>query len=294
MERGHVRCDANVSIRATGTAALNPKTEIKNVNSIEAVRDAILTEIERQVREVEAGRRVRAWTLEWDEDTQSLKKMRSKETEADYRYFREPDLLSLRVDEPWKRKILAGLPELPLDCFTRFMEQYQLPAYDANLLTDERSLADYFEATVRLCGGEPKAVANWVQNVILRLLKEQNVLAGQLALGPAHLAELIRLVEDQAITRQTAVALIPKVMETGRAPRAIVEAEGLAQISGDDALRALANQVIAENPGEVANYKKKPTLVKWFVGQVMKKSRGKANAQVAEAILTALLADETR
>src|SRR5579859_49544 len=289
MERAHLRCDANVSIREAGASLLNPKTEIKNVNSIEAVRDAIEKEIERQTREVSAGRRVEAWTLEWDEDSQSLKKMRSKETEADYRYFREPDLLSLRVDPAWRASILSALPELPLERYARFIEQYHLPAYDATILTEERSLSDYFEEAVRRFGGEPKTIANWVQNEVLRLLKEQNRPAGELALSPAHLAELAQLVEAKTITRQTAVAVIPKVIASGQSPRAIVAAEGLAQISGDDALRELARQVVAENPKEVESYRAKPSLLKWFVGQVMRKSKGQANAQAAEKVLKEIL-----
>jgi aspartyl-tRNA(Asn)/glutamyl-tRNA(Gln) amidotransferase subunit B len=137
----------------------------------------------------------------------------------------------------------------------------------------------------------PKTIANWVQNEILRLLKEQDVSAAQLAFTPAHLAELAKLVEDKTITRQTAVALIPRVMQTGRAPGELVQAEGLAQISGDEAIRELAWQVIAESPGEVQAYKAKPTLLKWFVGQVMKKSKGKANAQAAEKVLRELLGE---
>src|SRR6185503_18212663 len=135
MERAHLRCDANVSIREAGTQVLNPKTEIKNVNSIEAVRSAIEVEIERQTREVAAGRRVEAWTLEWDEDNQALKKMRSKETEADYRYFREPDLLPVHLTDEWKASILGDLPELPLERRQRFVTEYGLPAYDSDILT---------------------------------------------------------------------------------------------------------------------------------------------------------------
>jgi len=289
MERAHLRCDANVSIREAGTTVLNPKTEIKNVNSIEAVRDAVQVEIERQGREVSAGRRVEAWTLEWDEDNQSLKKMRSKETEADYRYFREPDLLPARVDTAWRDAILARLPELPLARYERFIAQYHLPVYDATILTEERSLSDYFEEAVRLFGGEPKIIANWVQNEVMRLLKENNLPARELAFAPAHLAELAQLVEDKTITRQTGVALIPKVMASGQSPKAIVAAEGLAQISGDEAVRELARQVVAENPKEVEAYRAKPSLLKWFVGQVMRKSKGQANAQVAEKLLKDIL-----
>ena len=288
MERAHVRCDANVSIREAGATHLNPKTEIKNVNSIDAVRDAIEKEIERQIKEVSAGRRVEAWTLEWDEDAQTLKKMRSKETEADYRYFREPDLLSLRVDPAWRDEILRRLPELPLDRRVRFMEQYQLPAYDATILTDERSLSDYYEEAVRLTPN-PKVISNWTQNEILRRLNEAGVTAAEFPFTAAHLAELVQLVEAKTITRQTGVSLIAKVIETGQTPKALVEAEGLAQISGDDAIRAIARQVVVENPDQVEAYRKKPTLLKWFVGQVMKKSQGKASAPTAEKILEELL-----
>jgi aspartyl-tRNA(Asn)/glutamyl-tRNA(Gln) amidotransferase subunit B len=290
MERAQLRCDANVSIREAGATALNPKTEIKNVNSIDAVRNAIESEIERQIREVSAGRRVEAWTLDWDEEAQTLKKMRSKETEADYRYFREPDLLSARVGEGWKAEILSHLPELPLDRRARFADDYKLSAYDAAVLTEDRSLSDYFEEAVRLSAlDQAKTIANWMMNDVLRLLNDQGLTADEFGLRPAHLAELAKLVDDKTITRQTGVSLIPKVIETGRSPKVIVEAEGLAQISGADALRALAQAVIAENPDQVEAYRKKPTLLKWFVGQVMRKSQGKANAQLAEKVLGELL-----
>ena len=297
MERAHVRCDANVSIREAGATVLNPKTEIKNVNSIDAVRAAIEKEAERQIREVTAGRRVEAWTLEWDEDSQTLKKMRSKETEADYRYFREPDLLSLRVGDDLRAKILQRLPELPLERRARFVEQYKLPAYDATVLTEERSLSEYFEAAVGLvdaqrpqgAGQNSKAVANWVQNEILRRLNDEGITAGDLHFTAAHLAELVLLVEAKTITRQTGVGLIGRVIESGRSPRDLVAAEGLGQISSDEAIRAIARQVIAENPDQVEAYRKKPTLLKWFVGQVMKKSQGKANAPLAEKVLQELL-----
>ena len=172
MEKGHLRCDANVSIRLKGEKILNPKTEIKNVNSIDAVREAIVKEIERQTREVEAGHRIESWTLEWDDETGKLKKMRSKETEADYRYFREPDLLPLQVSDAWHQKILAGLPELPLQRRQRFCDAYNLPLYDADILTGERSLSDYFEKAVKSYGGDPKKVSNWMMNDVLRMLND--------------------------------------------------------------------------------------------------------------------------
>lgn len=296
MERGHLRCDANVSIRPVGSTGLNAKTEIKNVNSIEAVRHAIEAEIARQISEVEAGRRVQAWTLDWDDETQTLKKMRSKETEADYRYFREPDLLSAQLDEAWQTAIRARLPELPWARQARFVSQYGLSDYDAGVLTEERGLSDYYETTVEHGAAlnppvAAKTVANWLMNDILRLRNDRGLTARALAEGltPAHLAELIGLVEAKTINRATGAGLLPKILETGRGPQALVEAEGLAQISGDDAVRALAAQVIAENADQVEAYRKKPSLLKWFVGQVMKKSQGKANAQVAERILSELL-----
>jgi len=246
-------------------------------------------------------RRVEAWTLDWDDEAGALRKMRSKETEADYRYFREPDLLSVQLDAAWRAAILAQLPELPLARRARFVADYALSDYDAGVLTDERSLSDYFEETVRQLAPlqpalspqspAPKSVANWLMNDLLRLLNDRGLTAREVAatLTPARLAELIHLVEARTINRATGVSLIPKIIETDRAPRAIVEAEGLGQISGDDALRALAREVLAENPEQIEQYRKKPTLLKWFVGQVMKKSRGQADAQAAERVLSELL-----
>ncbi|MFN2302559.1 MAG: Asp-tRNA(Asn)/Glu-tRNA(Gln) amidotransferase subunit GatB, partial [Anaerolineales bacterium] len=167
MEKGHLRCDANVSIRPIGSTELNTKTEIKNVNSIEAVRSGINKEIERQIDIVESGGRVEAWTLDWDEANNRLNKMRSKETEADYRYFREPDLLPLKLDERWRENILVQLPELPLERRIRFIHDYDLPEYDADILTGDRALSDYFEESVKAYGGDPKVISNWMLNEVL-------------------------------------------------------------------------------------------------------------------------------
>ncbi len=290
MEKGHLRCDANVSIRPAGSSVLNPKTEIKNVNSIDAVRQAIQTEIERQIREVRAGKAIEAWTLEWDEDHSTLRKMRSKETEADYRYFREPDLLPIRLGDAWRDEILRGLPELPLARRQRFIECYGLPAYDAEILTEERSLSDFFEAAVTALGGEPKKVSNWMINEVLRLLRERGLRASQLRLTPAHLAEIIRLVEDKSITTNVGKELLLKVEASGQAPGEIVRAEGLAKVSDESALRAMAEAVLASNPEQVAAYRAgKATLIGWFVGQVMRQSGGKADPQRTRQILEDLL-----
>lgn len=292
MEKGHLRCDANVSIREKGADYLNPKTEIKNVNSIVSLREAIQAEIERQIRQVEAGHEVEAWTLEWDEDAGVLRKMRSKETEADYRYFREPDLLPLRIDDVWRQKILRQLPELPLERRARFISQYGLPVYDADILTGEHSLSDYFETAVRLYASDPKRISNWLMNDVLRLMNERGLLARELRLTPAHLVEIIRLVDIGTINISTGKLLLEKVESTGRSPAEIVEQEGLAKVSDEEALRAICAEVVRENPEQVATYRNgKTTLMGWFVGQVMKKSRGKADPQLARAILEKLLAE---
>ena len=292
MEKAHLRVDANVSIRPKGADFLNPKTEIKNVNSIVAVRDAIQTEIERQIRAVEAGDPIEAWTLEWDEDSGKLRVMRTKETEADYRYFREPDLLPIRIDDEWRAAILADLPELPLERRARFIEQYELPEYDADILTGERSLSDYLEETVRVYDGDPKRVSNWLINDVMRILNEKGTPARDLRLRPGHLAEIIRLVDANTINTSTGKALLEKVENSGRTPKEIVAAEGLAQVSDEDAIRKICAEVIAENPEQVATYRGgKEGLIGWFIGQVMKKSRGKADPQTAREILQELLGE---
>ena len=291
MEKGHLRCDANVSIRPRGATYLNPKTEIKNVNSIEAVRSAIEKEIERQIREVEAGHRIEAWTLEWDEEAGVLRKMRSKETEADYRYFREPDLLPIRLDDTWKADILKALPELPLVRRQRFMDAYGLPEYDADILTSERNLSDYFESAVKAYSSDPKRVSNYLMNDVLRMLNENSKTADQLRLTPAFLAEIIKLADAGTVNTSTAKSLLQKLEESGTAPGEIVAAEGLGKVSDDSAIRAVCLEVLAESPKEVESYKAgKVTLIGWFVGQVMKKMRGKADPTLARTILEELLA----
>jgi aspartyl-tRNA(Asn)/glutamyl-tRNA(Gln) amidotransferase subunit B len=290
MEKGHLRCDANVSIRPKGADYLNPKTEIKNVNSIDAVRDAINVEIERQIRETEAGRRIEAWTLDWDEETGKLHKMRSKETEADYRYFREPDLLPIRLTDEWRDEILKQMPELPLARRQRFLEQYGLPEYDAEILTSERSLSDYFEDAVRAYGSDPKRVSNWLMNDVLRMVNDLGITADELKLAPAYLAQIIKLVDANTINVSTGKSLLVKVQESGRAPGEIVQAEGLAQVSDDSAIREVVQSILDANPKEVQAYKGgKTTLMGWFVGQVMRQMRGKADPNLTRSVLEEML-----
>ncbi|MDK2980913.1 MAG: aspartyl-tRNA(Asn)/glutamyl-tRNA(Gln) amidotransferase subunit [Chloroflexota bacterium] len=290
MEKGNLRCDANVSIRPVGATHLNEKTEIKNVNSIDAVREAIRKEVERQTREVEEGKTIKAWTLEWDQDAGVLRKMRSKETEADYRYFREPDLLPLHVSNEWKAAILADFPERPLERRERFMQTYKLPEYDADILTLERGLSEYFEAAAEAYGGDPKKVSNWLMNDVLRMINEDNLVPAEMRLTPQYLAELLKLVDAGTINMTTGKALLSQVQESGKAPAKLVEEQGLAQVRDDAAIRAVCEQIIANNPDEVAAYRGgKDSLMGWFVGQVMREMRGKADAKLAKEVLSELL-----
>ena len=290
MEKGQLRCDANVSIRLTGETILNPKTEIKNVNSISAVREAIEVEIQRQINEVEAGHSIETWSLEWDEDAGVLRKMRSKETEADYRYIREPDLLPIRLSETQKTEILSKLPELPLERRQRFIEVYGLPEYDADILTDERSLSDYFEQAITAYGSDPKRVSNWLMNDVMRMMNTRGVLASELQLNPNYLARIIKLVDTGVLNTSTGKSLLEKVEESGIAPEKIIESEGLGQVSDHDAIRRACSQVLTENPEQVKSYHSgKTTLIGWFVGQVMRKTGGKVDPQLTRELLLELL-----
>ncbi len=290
MEKGHLRADANVSIREVGSDKLNTKTEIKNVNSIDSLRTAITAEIERQTRVVERGEKVEPWTLGWDENKAILSKMRSKETEADYRYFREPDLLPIYLDDAWRSKVIASLPELPLARRSRFVEQYGLPEYDADILSGERALSDYFEAAVAAYGGDPKRVSNWVMNDVLAMLNEGGILASELKLTPEFLADIIKLMDSGKVNTPTGKSLLQKVQASGKAPMQIVDSEGLAQVSDEGALRKMAEEIITANPDQVAAFRAgKEALMGWFVGQLMARTKGKADPKAAQSILRDLL-----
>ena len=293
MERGHLRCDANVSIRERGSTVLNTKTEIKNVNSIDSVRQAIGEEAKRQIALVESGGRVESFTLDWDADSGKLKKMRSKETEADYRYFREPDLLPVVLTPEEIAQIQAGLPELPLARRERFEKDYQLSGYDAEILTSERSLSDYYEDAVKAYAGEAKAIANWMMNDLSRMLNDLGKTADELILRPNALAEIITMVDQGKINAATGKNLLKKVEETGKSPAKIVEQENLGLIDDSDALRTQIEAILAGAPDEVANFRAgKESLLGWFVGQVMRSSGGKADPKRTREILLDLLRKE--
>jgi len=290
MEKGHLRADANVSIREVGSTALNTKTEIKNVNSIDSLREAIKAEIERQTRAVDSGQPIEPWTLGWDEKTGKLSMMRSKETEADYRYFREPDLLPIVLDEEWRAAIRSSLPELPLARRTRFMQQYGLPEYDADILSGERALSDYYEAAVSAYGGDPKRVSNWLMNDILAMLNEGGLSAAELKLTPRYFAEILKLMDAGKVNTPTGKSLLQKVQASGSSPDALVRSEGLGQVSDESALRTQAEEILAANPDQVDSYRAgKAALMGWFVGQMMARTKGKADPKTAQRILVELL-----
>jgi aspartyl-tRNA(Asn)/glutamyl-tRNA(Gln) amidotransferase subunit B len=285
MEEGSLRCDANVSVRPRGTDALGTRTEIKNLNSFRHVGRAIEHEAARQVALLEAGQRVVQETRLWNPDRGETVAMRSKEEAHDYRYFPEPDLPPLTVSAEWRDEVRRSLPELPADKRRRFVSAYGLPEYDAGVLTQAPEVAEYFEAVARE-SGNVKAASNWVMNDLLRKAKEAPGGLPAAPVRPAALAELIRLVESGTVSGTMARELFEKMWASGAAPAAIVEREGLAQVSDQAAIAAAVAEVIAANPAQAAAYRGgKAATLGWFVGQVMRKMGGKANPQLVNALL---------
>jgi len=269
---------------------LNTKTEIKNVNSIDAVKDAIHKEIERQIKEVEKGNTIKPWTLDWDDNAGVLRMMRSKETEADYRYFHDPDLLPLEISTEWQEQILHDLPELPLERRTRFMREFQIPEYDADILTSDSDLADYFEETVKQYKGDAKKISNWLMNDVLRMRNESGIAMSEMKITPVFLAELVRLADNGKINITTAKGLLSKIQDSGKSPQKLVEELGLGVVSDDAAIRAICEKIVTQNPTEVQSFKDgKESLMGWFVGQVMRELRGKADPKLTQQILKELL-----
>jgi aspartyl-tRNA(Asn)/glutamyl-tRNA(Gln) amidotransferase subunit B len=290
MEKGKMRFDANVSIREQGDTKLNPKTEIKNMNSIEHGREAIKAEISRQIKEVEGGGKIESWTLDWDEENKTLSKMRSKETEADYRYFKEPDLLAVKLDETQIQSLLSGLPELPLERRERFTHQHKISQKDAGVLTSTRELADYYEETLSFYKGEPKTAANWIINDLLGLVNELDLTIADLFLNPERLADILLLVDEGVINTTTGRELVIKTQEQKKDPRMIVDEEGLAQMTDSAAIEVICQEVIQENPSQVEQYQSGKTgVIGWLVGQVMAKTGGKADPQAVRKSLEKLL-----
>jgi len=290
MEEGSLRCDANVSVRPRGESKFGTKAEIKNVNSFRYVEKAIDYEIARQIDVLDGGGKVVQETRLWDSATGRTNSMRSKEEAHDYRYFPEPDLPPLIVDDARIARVRASLPELPAARRQRFVTQYAIPEYDAGVLTDYAGLADYFEA-VAAAAGNAKAASNWVMGELLRTMKERGHDALDTPLEAVRLAGLVRLVDDGTISSSIGKDVFGKMYESGRSADEIVAAEGLAQVGDESALLEIIRGVIAANADAVAQYRAgKMQTFGFLVGQVMKASKGKANPKLANELLKKELA----
>jgi aspartyl-tRNA(Asn)/glutamyl-tRNA(Gln) amidotransferase subunit B len=291
MEKGQLRCDANVSVRLRGAPKFGTKAEVKNLNSFRFVKLALDYEIERQVELIESGGKVAQETRLYDVDSGRTVSMRSKEQAHDYRYFPEPDLMPLRVSEFWLREIQGHLPELPADRRARFVSEFGVREYDAQVLTLTRELGDYFEAAAR-ASGDGRAAANWVAGDVTGLLKASGKDILDSPITPEQLGELVRLINSGELSGKLAKDVLAKMFETGESAPAIMEREGLKQISDAGELEAIVVQVLASNPKQVEQYKSGKTAVLGFlVGQVMKASRGQANPAVVNETLKRKLAD---
>jgi aspartyl-tRNA(Asn)/glutamyl-tRNA(Gln) amidotransferase subunit B len=289
MEEGSFRCDANVSLRPIGARELGTKVEIKNMNSFRGVEKALAYEIRRQADALGAGERLVQETRLWDAEREETRSMRRKEYADDYRYFPEPDLLPLVVDPAWVAEIAATQPELPGPRRERFGRDHGLSAYDADVLTQRKDVADYFEAGVA-AGAEPKEMANWTTTELLRIVREEKLdralVIRDWPLAPAQLARLSILVQDGTITRGTAKGLISRLRSTATDPAALVAAEGLAQVSDRAALDAAVREVLAAHPTQVAEFRAgKARVLGFLVGQVMRTTGGKANPQLVQELL---------
>jgi aspartyl-tRNA(Asn)/glutamyl-tRNA(Gln) amidotransferase subunit B len=283
MEEGSLRCDANVSVRREGSDGLGTRCEIKNVNSMRFVAKAIEYEARRQVELLEAGGRVEQETRLFDAARGETRSMRNKEEAHDYRYFPDPDLLPLVLDEALIERVRAELPELPDAKRERFERQYGLSPYDAGVLVAEQATADYFEAAAR--GRDAKQTANWVINELFGMLGKAGLSLESCPVTPARLGSLIDLVNAGTISGRIAKDVFAIMFETGDDPGAIVEARGLRQVTDASAIEPIVDRLIAENPGQVETVRKNPKVAGWFTGQVMKATGGKANPQLVNELV---------
>ena len=288
LEKGHFRCDANVSLRRPG-APLGTRTELKNLNSFRAVEGAVRAEVRRQSALLEAGGRIRQATLRFELASERITVMRLKENADDYRYFPDPDLIALVVDEARIDKVRAALPELPEARRARFAQEYGLSEYEARLLTASRALAAFFETAAR-AHGAPKAIANWVLRDVLSALKEGGLEIEAAQLAPEGLAELVRLVEAGRVTPGSARALLPELLARGGDPATLLRERGLEAVSDDGALGPVIGAVLAEQPAAVATFRGgDEKALHFLMGQVMRKTKGKADAKRARELLLAQL-----
>lgn len=290
MEEGSLRCDANISVRKKGTTAFGTKTEVKNMNSFRFVERAIEFEIHRQIELLESGGRVVQETLLWDSAQGVAVPMRSKEEAHDYRYFPEPDLVPVTVDESWIGRAGASLPEFPEVRRDRYLSDLRLPRYDADILTAEKELADYFEAVVAGLKTKTdetvKLASNWTMTEVLRVMNERHIELSDLAVKPGHLSGMINLIVDGTISGKIAKEVFEEMLATGEQASAVVQRKGLVQISDTGAIEKTIDEVLAANPGEVEKFKAgKQQVFGFFVGEVMKRMKGKANPKVVNEVL---------
>ncbi|MDE2699354.1 MAG: Asp-tRNA(Asn)/Glu-tRNA(Gln) amidotransferase subunit GatB [Gemmatimonadota bacterium] len=285
MEKGHMRIDANVSIRPVGETQLGTKVEIKNVNSFRNCQRAIESEIQRQIDLVETGGEIEQATMLYDPDRNILRAMRTKEESDDYRYFPDPDLVPLVVDDAWVARVQSQIPELPEDKRARFAEVYDISGDQIDVLTADRDVADYFEAAVAT-GVQSRLVANWIQGDVMRVLNDRKIAIGDLCVSAEYLAELIGLIDKGDISTNIARTVFDDMVETGDSPAAIVEKKGLVQISDAGELDGVIDQIIADNPEEVERFKGgDQKLMGFFMGQLMRATKGQANPQKASQLL---------
>jgi aspartyl-tRNA(Asn)/glutamyl-tRNA(Gln) amidotransferase subunit B len=291
MEEGSFRCDANISIRPLDSRELLPKVEVKNMNSFKAVYQALEYEARRQMEVLEEGGKLVQETRGWIEEAGITVTQRTKEYADDYRYFPEPDLPPLVLDRVWIEEIRASLPELPEERRDRFMTQYGLPLYDANILTGSKAMADYFEDCVKLMApGKAKLVSNWLLGDFSRLLNATNTEVENAKISPKHLAEMLGLVDSATISGPVAKAVLEEMFRTGRAASEIITERKLSQISDAGEIREVVKQVIANNAGAVADYAAgKQQALTFIIGQVMKATSGRANPSVVREIITEVL-----
>jgi len=287
MESGQLRCDANVSIRPEGSTSYGTKVEIKNMNSFRSVHRAIEYEIERQVQVLDGGGTLVQETRGWNDPKGVTVSQRSKEYAHDYRYFPEPDLPPLVVTREWVEEIRRTLPELPAARRARFVSEFGLSTYDATLLTSSKAVADYFEQAVMADGGAPpKAVANWILGDLSRIRGTEAWDTAGAPLSPAHLAQLIHLIDSGTISGKMGKDLLGQAVASGKAPQDLVAEQGLSQVTGEDQLGAWVDQVIAENAKSAHDFKGgKQQALGFLVGQVMKLSTGRANPERVNALL---------
>ncbi|MBI4528086.1 MAG: Asp-tRNA(Asn)/Glu-tRNA(Gln) amidotransferase subunit GatB [Deltaproteobacteria bacterium] len=289
MEEGSFRCDANVSVRPTGSSVLGVKAELKNMNSFKAVEKALEYEIKRQMETLSDGGTLIQETRLWDADREVSRSLRSKEYAHDYRYFPDPDLLPLVIDNEWIENIRASLPEMPDERRARFISEYDIRAYDAELLTGRKDVADYFEEAVRL-HANPKGISNWVVGDLFRVIKEERLdeklRISNWPLSPAHLAAMVRMIDEGKISGKMAKGLFEEMLATGQPPDKIVREKGLEQVKDTGSIEQAVAQVISNHSQQVSDYRSgKEKVFGFLVGQVMKATHGKANPQMVNEIL---------